>query len=92
MGSKIEESWIPILLNYPLAVLGGWSPPDPYLEARTVAGTRLCRAEDPPRQAGGLRMAYGAPYPNLLSFPFPDSFFLILSFIYIQEIRRPVGV
>ena len=32
--------------------------------AGTVAGTRLCRARDPPRQALCLRMAYRVPYPN----------------------------
>ena len=37
----------PRSLNHPLAVLGGLRPPDPsLLRGSTVAGTRLCRAED----------------------------------------------
>ena len=34
-----------------------------------VAGTQLCCALDPPRQALCLRMAYRVPYSNLLSYP-----------------------
>ena len=33
-----------------------------------VAGTQLCCALDPPRQALCLRMAYRVPYSNLLSY------------------------
>ena len=41
-----------------------------------VAGTQLCCALDPPRQALCLRMAYRVPYPNhlltFLSFSYPS--------------------
>ena len=35
-----------------------------WIRASTVAGSPLCGALDPPRQALCLRMAYRVPYPN----------------------------
>ena len=40
----------------------------PFCCSSAVAGTQLCCALDPPRQAVGLRMAYGVIYPNLLPY------------------------
>ena len=71
--------------NHPKAAQ---SPPKPPREVprpplslnfrgSTVAGTRLCRAEDPPRQALCLRMAYRVRLPGSPShLPF-----LLLSFL-----------
>ena len=46
------------------------------LKVSAVAGTQLCCALDPPRQALCLRMAYRVPYPNKILFliPFPYAF------------------
>ena len=67
-----SDKFDPDSRNYPLAVLGGAAPPQTpllrgaHLEERTVAGTPLYGAKDPPRQSEGLRLAYRVPYPNLL--------------------------
>jgi len=45
-----------------------------------VAGTQLCCALRPPRQALCLRMAYGVPYPNLITLPY----FLMIPFPNIK--------
>ena len=48
----------------------------PICCSSAVAGTQLCCALDPPRQALCLRMAYRVRYPNLLliflSFSYPS--------------------
>ena len=47
-----------------------------------VAGTQLCCALDPPRQAYGLHMAYRVPYPNVPShIPF-----LLISFLFFLSL------
>ena len=82
----------PYSRNYPLAVLGGLRPPRPpllrgvHLEERTVAGTPHCGARDPPRQAYGLRMAYGVPYSNVPShLPFLLISFFTFLFLSIYQ-------
>ena len=51
-----------------------------------VAGTQLCCALDPPRQAMCLRMAYRVPYPNLPShLPFLLISFLTFLFLSIYQ-------
>ena len=50
-----------------------------YFRSRRGGGVRSFAALlDPPRQAVGLRMAYGIPYPNLLALPF----FLMAPFLF----------
>ena len=50
--------------------------PIKYRSLGAVAGTQVCCAFDPPRQASGLRMAYGVTFLTflliLLSFSFPS--------------------
>ena len=53
-----------------------WDHFDVDFKSSAVAGTQLCCALDPPRQAEGLRMAYRVLYPNLRSLPY----FLMISF------------
>ena len=69
---------------------------DQYLIPSAVAGTQLCCALDPPRQAYGLRMAYRVPYPNVPShLPFLLISFLTFLFLSIylgntQEIQKEI--
>ena len=58
-----------------------------YFSAGAVAGSQLCCAVDPPRQAYGLRMAYRVPYPNVPShLPF-----LLISFLTFLFLRKYQG-
>ena len=81
----LEGFYVPVLH---VSLVGAAPSEPPCFVPRTVAGTRLRRARNPPRQALCLRMAYGVPYPNPLSLPY----FLMISFPNILILPDNPGV